>query len=47
MAHTPSDRHLPPDAVEHSDHEVIEMLFGEAVRRMVDAFEKRAAHLYG
>ena len=26
---------------------VIEMLFGEAVRRMVDAFEKRAAHLYG
>ncbi|HEY1259520.1 MAG TPA: type II toxin-antitoxin system RatA family toxin [Stellaceae bacterium] len=26
---------------------VIEMLFGEAVRRMVGAFEKRAAELYG
>lgn len=26
---------------------VIEMLFGEAVRRMVGAFEKRAAALYG
>ena len=26
---------------------LIEMLFGEAVRRMVRAFEERAAHLYG
>jgi ribosome-associated toxin RatA of RatAB toxin-antitoxin module len=26
---------------------VIEMLFGEAVRRMVSAFEKRARDLYG
>jgi len=26
---------------------VIEMLFGEAVRRMVGAFEKRADDLYG
>jgi coenzyme Q-binding protein COQ10 len=26
---------------------LIEVLFGEAVRRMVRAFEQRAAHLYG